>query len=98
MINIEVVSKNESFVNPCDIYGAEHGSVYQMYMNGKPDETYLIGTGCYENPIMIWYDEESNTYRLSSQSEEELEEYYDFVKFLPLNNVKLNIKLEIGDV
>jgi hypothetical protein len=64
-----------------------------MLDGGKPQKTYFIGTGLYDRPVMIWWDEENGKWALSSQSQDELEKYYDRITAVHLPNAKLEIKL-----
>jgi len=84
-INVTNVSLEKKFLDPIECFGAEHGKIFQQYNHGEPTKDYLLGAGHHERPILIWWDNEENKYKLSSDSKKELKSLYDHVKYLEVN-------------
>lgn len=95
-MSIEIVVKNKikksKLLNPVEIFGAEHGKVFQQYAGGKPQKCYAIGAGGCEPVIDIWYNDESNTYRLSSSNKSDLKGFLSHVKY---REIDASVKIEI---
>lgn len=66
---------------------------FQQYMDGSPQEVYYINCGRSEpSLIVIWYDDESQTYRLSTDSIKDLKQFYPNVTAVDVTD---NINIEI---
>jgi len=96
MITIKInQAETEELVKPKDMFGIEHGEVYQQHLNGVPQKCFLIGTGSYNRPIEIWWNSDNKTYNLSSESKKELREYLPHVKYKKVNcNIKLTLDMK----
>jgi hypothetical protein len=96
MIDITVHDKVQDgpFLKPIDVHGAEHGKIFQQYVDAKPENVYLVGAGLSDNPIMIWYDDEPKEYRVSSCTRKELKDYYSHVLYKEID-ANLDITLDI---
>jgi len=79
-------------LHPREAYGSDHGTVFQIVNDGKLDNVYLIGAGFRENPIVIFWESESKQYMLSSDSEQDLNSYSEYIQILKITT---NIKIEI---
>lgn len=101
MIEIKVTN-NKEFLDPIECFGAENGKIFQQYSYGKPTKTYLIGTGCHDRPIMVWWSEDDldleneGGYRLSSCSEKDLKSYCDHVKFVEVTG-EISVELILNN-
>ena len=89
-----IVHNNEKsiLIKPEEIFGAEHGKVFQQYCYGTPQNVYAIGAGGCEPVIDIWYDDESRTYKLSSSDKKDLKEFLPHVKY---KEIDASVKIEI---
>ena len=88
---------NKPFILPIEVFGAEHGKVFQQLCRGIPQESYLVGTGVNDMPMSIWYDDESKKFRLSGDnSKKTLKEYLSHVKYQEID-AELLIELTIKD-
>ena len=83
------------WLEPIEVFGAPHGEVYQQYFDGEPQHDFLIGAGKCERPINIWWSDESNEYRLSSDSKKDLRGFVPSVKYRHIPNAKVYIVLDI---
>jgi len=97
-MDIEVKGSHteEKRVKAKDCFGADYGVVFQQYFHGKPQKTYLIGTGHADRPISVWWDEEEKEYKISSESKKELKEYLPWVQFKKLPNARVRPELDCG--
>ncbi|MFN9303462.1 MAG: hypothetical protein ACK6DA_11870 [Candidatus Kapaibacterium sp.] len=70
--------------------------VFQEYSKGKPQEWYFINPGINEkNLIVIWYDDEDNEYKLSTEDKKGLKEYNSFVTAVKVtDNIDISINIE----
>lgn len=86
----------KKLIKPIEVFGAEHGKVFQQTSHGKLEKSYLVGTGINDTPIAIWYDDESKKYRLSGDnSKASLKQYLSHIKYQEINasiTISLNIK------
>jgi hypothetical protein len=72
--------------------------IFQEYVSGKPVEWYFINPGTREkNLIIIWYDDENNEYKLSTDNKKGLKEYSSHVTAVKVTN-KINISINIEEV
>lgn len=81
-------------LDPVEIYGAEHGKVFQQYCHGHPQKHYSISAGGCEPVIDLWYDDESKKYRLSSSDKEHLRGFLPHVKYKQID-AHITITLDI---
>lgn len=69
--------------------------IFRQYSNQKPEETYYIHCGVNEsNLIMIWFDEESCTYRFSTESAKSLKNLRSHVTAVDVTD-EIDIFVEI---
>jgi len=69
--------------------------IFQEYVSGKPVEWYFINPGiAEENLIIIWYDDEDNEYKLSTDNKKGLKEYGSHVTAVKVTN-KINISINM---
>lgn len=81
IIKIEDYTDNDiNLLNPIEAFGAPHGTIYRMYFDGKPSDTYFIGCGHDERPISLWWDDKFGQYRISSESQDDLKAFVCNVK------------------
>lgn len=69
--------------------------IFQQYSKGKPQEWYFINPGINENLIVIWYDDETKEYKLSTDDKKGLKEYNSFVTAVKVTdsiNITINIE------
>lgn len=95
IINVDVQDKKENtFLNPVDVFGSPFGNIYRQYMRGSPTKDFLIGTGPNSRPIFIWHSKGTNEYHIGSQDKKELKQYYSYIKFKKVEGtVELNLKI-----
>jgi len=75
-IKVEDFTESEpELLDPIEAFGAPHGTIFRMYTNDKPEDTYFIGVGNCERPICVWWDDESCNFRLSSDSKKDLKTF-----------------------
>ncbi len=71
-------------------------SIFQQYMDGLPQNTYYINCGRSEPSLVsIWYDDESRTYRLSTDSIKDLKQFYPNVTAVDVTD-SINIEITIS--
>lgn len=94
MININIHENKQDLVlvDAKSIWNAPDGTVWQQYFNGKPQKWYFINIGVHEPLLIVWYDSESEQYRLSSNSRKDLLEYDSLVTFAKIN---VDLKLDL---
>ena len=97
MIDISVgIYNKDALLNPTELHGIRHGEVYQMYDDGKPSDTFFIGCGYGECLISIWWCEDDCVWKMSTESEEELNDYYPHIKVKHCPNSKVELKLSVN--
>lgn len=93
----DMTEDNAQLLDPIEAFGAPHGTIFRMYDNGRPDNTYLIGAGHCERPISVWWDNECGQYRISSESKKDLKAFLPHIKIRecgPLSRVRLSLLIE----
>ena len=73
--------------------GVPEGTVFQMYDNEFPSDTYYITCGPYEKRVVeFWYNEEESKFRLSTSTLSELEEFMPHISVR--ENSHIGFKIE----
>jgi len=85
---------SEDLITPIECFGTDENDVFQMYTNGEPDNSYLIGTGMHDRPLYLWWCEEEDTHRVSSSSEEDLRGFLSHIMFKRID-ADFTITLEV---
>jgi len=69
--------------------------IFQQYSKGIPQEVYYINCGrCEKHLIVIWHDDEGNTYRLSTDNIQSLKEFNDHVTAVDVTEI-IDIQIDI---
>ena len=92
-VDVVIVDNDTDLIKPIKVYGAGHGEVYQQYMNEQPQQSFLVGTGVNDRPIMVWWEDEEQIWRISSQTKTELCEYNKTVKYKHLPDAHVQFSL-----
>ena len=91
-------SKNKKQIKPKKMFDRKYyyGTVFQEYFNNKPEKTFWVKLDPAEESLLnIWFDDESNEYKLSTDNMESLLELASTVKAVKVEadiNFSLNIK------
>lgn len=83
MIKINVSKKKQKspLIEPHEMLNSPHGTVFQQYFHGKPDNTFYVSCGTYEpSLITIWYSDEEQDYMMSTEDLRSLRELNPTVK------------------
>mgnify|MGYP003526312992 CR=1 FL=1 len=98
MITIKVNDKKRSndLIDPCDMIGSPHGTVFQQYLNEKAEECYYISCGHGEKSVVqLWFSIEEDEYCLSTDNAKSLAELYDTVKVREIDaTIEINLITE----
>lgn len=94
MIDIKIKERSTSkFLDPCDMLGTPYGTVFQQYFKGHPEDTYYVSCGNGEKSVLtIWFDDESELFKLSTDDRESLSELVDSVR-VAIVDADVKIKL-----
>lgn len=97
MINITIENDEIGSMKPEKMLTErwDHGTIFQLHINGEPDNTYFIHCGINEKRmIMIWYSEEGGRYLLSTQSLSDLREYNSHIS---VRIVDKDVDINVGN-
>lgn len=98
MIKIKVNNKeiDNDLMNPCEMIGTPHGTIFQQYHDGIMCEEYYVSCGGGENSVIhIWHSDEDNKYRLSTDNVKSLTELYNTVKVKEIDaTIEINLTIE----
>ena len=86
--------------DPISAWGSSHNTIWRMYNNGRPGDTFFIGCGHAERCVSIWWDDECGNFRLSSESKKELKRFLPHIKIRkcgPLTSLKIELNIEDYD-
>lgn len=91
MYNIKVKTGVE-LLEPMDMFNVENeDQCFQMYHNGKPSNHYYFNCGFREdNLVTLWYNDESEEWRFSTDNKESINSLNKTVKV-----AKVDIQLRI---
>ena len=68
MITINVKNKYKIAVkkkSPKELYGLPYGEIYIMLGRAEPNPSYFVCTGRNSNQLLLWWDEEYESYMIS---------------------------------
>jgi hypothetical protein len=93
MIKIIVNEQEKSYdrFNPPEIYGKPYGEIYVMKGVKIKDDypTYFLCTGHSSAPIMIWYDNDEDEYKLS------IADLQGYAKHIYLEKINAIVTIEL---
>jgi hypothetical protein len=87
-------------LDPCEMLNNkfDHGAVFQQYFQGVPQRIYYICCGPYEDSVIhIWFSDEEDEYRLSTDNLQSLKELNSNVKVKQCD-VDIKMKLLINNL
>lgn len=95
MITIKVNEKqvDSDLIDPVEMIGFDHGTIFQQYHNGYPCKDYYISCGHAEKSVIhIWYNEEDAEYNLSTDNIKSLKELVDAVRVKEIDaTIEINL-------
>lgn len=96
VINVEKVAQETDLIKPCDMLKrGNENKIFQQYSHGKPQDQYYINCGINEERvIMVWYDDESETFKLSTDNFKGLREFYSHVRVKDVTD-QIEIQIQI---
>lgn len=81
-------------LRPEEAWGTE-GRVFQIYAEGKPQNTYIIGVARSEDCWVLWFNEESQEWATGTQSKESLKGYLPHVTIVEVEaEVEITLRLK----
>ena len=97
-IKVEHNKADLNLLDPCEMFSNrfDHGTVFQQYFHDVPQKTYYICCGSYEESVIhIWFSDEENTYKFSTDNLRSLKDLNYSVKVKQCDSV-IKMKLLIG--
>ena len=98
---INVIHAEEKLISLSDLLkrGSED-KIFQQYDNENPRNVFYINCGLNEERVVcIWYEDESEIYRLSTEDKKGLAQFYPHVKVKDVTNsvdIKITVTLNAG--
>jgi len=99
MVKIKITESDKNtnpLINPCKMFDAPHGTIFQQYIDGEPAKEFWISCGTNEKSLInLWFDDEAGCHKLSTDRKKALREYEYHCKVrLVDGDLKLKLKLE----
>lgn len=95
MLNIKVINKSTDKLKPVEMLDNKYANcVFQQYANNIPQNDFYINCGINEKSVIhIWYYDESEQYRFSTDNEESLLELREHVTVVKID-AKISLKIK----
>jgi hypothetical protein len=99
MVKIKITESDKNtnpLINPCKMFDAPHGTIFQQYIDDDPGEDFWISCGLNEKSLInLWFDDEAGCHKLSTDRKRNLREFSKDVKVRRVDgDLKLKLKLE----
>lgn len=94
MIKVKVEQELVKYdlIEPINMFKYKKGTVFQEYVNGKPDKWFFVNLGLNEDLLVIWYNDEMCKYELSTDNKKGISGLLSHVK-CKVVDMKLEILL-----
>lgn len=72
-----------------------YGTVFQQYFDDEAQSTFWVSCGHGEKSVItVWFEDESNEWRLSTDNKKSLKEFVPQVKALLVDRADIKLKLK----
>lgn len=95
MLNIKVINRVTNKLNPVEMLDNKYANcVFQQYDNNIPQNDFYINCGINEKSVIhIWYNDESEQYRFSTDDEKSLLKLFEHITVVKID-AKISLKIK----